>query len=62
MFAPVVDFIFLQEDDVIPEPPSSDIPRGVLPRLIATLVNRRPQVRALMKDKTVSPAKLLQVQ
>jgi hypothetical protein len=61
MSAPVVDFLFLQEDDVIPEPPSSDVPQGVLPRLIATLVNRRRQVKALMKDKTASTAKLLQV-
>ncbi|KAG6887799.1 hypothetical protein C0995_012659 [Termitomyces sp. Mi166 len=47
-------------DERIPEPPSSDVPQGVLPRLIATLVNRRRQVKSLMKDKTASPAQLLQ--
>jgi DNA polymerase elongation subunit (family B) len=47
--------------DRIPEPPSPDVPQGVLPRLIATLVNRRRQVKALMKDKSISHSKLLQV-
>ncbi|KAK0203170.1 hypothetical protein DFS33DRAFT_1345437 [Desarmillaria ectypa] len=35
-------------------------PQGVLPQLIATLVNRRRQVKSLMKDKTATPAQLLQ--
>ncbi|KAF5385769.1 hypothetical protein D9615_002206 [Tricholomella constricta] len=47
-------------EDKIPEPPSSDVPQGVLPRLIATLVNRRRQVKSLMKDKTATPSQLLQ--
>lgn len=37
------------------------VPQGVLPRLIATLVSRRRQVKNLMKDKDVTHAKLLQV-
>jgi DNA polymerase alpha subunit A len=48
-------------EEKIPEPPPPDTPQGVLPRLIATLVNRRRQVKSLMKDKTASQAKLLQV-
>ncbi|KAF8621892.1 hypothetical protein AX15_007444 [Amanita polypyramis BW_CC] len=44
----------------IPDPPSSDVTQGVLPRLIATLVNRRRQVKSLMKDKSQPHAKLLQ--
>ncbi|KAG5716236.1 DNA polymerase alpha catalytic subunit [Termitomyces sp. T112] len=62
-----IDFTTVESVDVdengeekIPEPPSSDVPHGVLPRLIATLVNRRRQVKSLMKDKTASPAQLLQ--
>ncbi|KAF8507515.1 hypothetical protein BU17DRAFT_78091 [Hysterangium stoloniferum] len=47
-------------EEKIPEPPSSDVPQGVLPRLIATLVNRRRQVKALMKDRDATPAKILQ--
>ena len=35
--------------------------QGVLPRLIATLVSRRRQVKSLMKDKTATQQKLLQV-
>lgn len=51
------------EDDVdkIPEIPSSETKQGVLPRLIATLVNRRKMVKSLMKDKSASQAKQLQV-
>ncbi|KAF8330465.1 ribonuclease H-like domain-containing protein, partial [Amanita rubescens] len=47
-------------EEKIPDPPSSDIAQGVLPRLIATLVSRRRQVKSLMKDKTLPHAKLLQ--
>ncbi|KAF5332256.1 hypothetical protein D9611_008203 [Ephemerocybe angulata] len=47
-------------DDKIPEPPSSDVPQGVLPRLIATLVSRRRQVKSLMKDKSATPARIMQ--
>ncbi|KAF9244111.1 hypothetical protein BU15DRAFT_86076 [Melanogaster broomeanus] len=47
-------------DDNIPEPPSSDVPQGILPRLIATLVQRRRQVKSLMKDRSTTHAKLLQ--
>ncbi|KAF9219738.1 hypothetical protein BS17DRAFT_760418 [Gyrodon lividus] len=49
-----------EADDKIPEPPGSDVPQGVLPRLIATLVQRRRQVKSLMKDRSVTHAKLLQ--
>ncbi|KAI0272419.1 hypothetical protein BC834DRAFT_921889 [Gloeopeniophorella convolvens] len=48
------------DDDKIPEPPSSGVPQGVLPRLIATLVSRRRQVKGLMKDRSLPHAKLLQ--
>ncbi|KAF9469285.1 DNA polymerase alpha catalytic subunit [Collybia nuda] len=47
-------------EERIPEPPSSEVPQGVLPRLIATLVNRRKQVKSLMKDKSASHSKILQ--
>lgn len=49
------------EEDKIPDVPESGIPQGVLPRIIATLVSRRKQVKALMKDKSASAAKLKQV-
>jgi DNA polymerase alpha subunit A len=49
------------QDDKIPEPPGSEVSQGVLPRLIATLVSRRRQVKSLMKDRSLSTAKLLQV-
>lgn len=38
--------------------PSSDQDQGVLPRLIATLVNRRREVKKLMKDKRATPEQL----
>ncbi len=49
------------EEEKIPEPPSSDVPQGVLPRLIAGLVGRRRHVKSLMKDRSTTPAKMLQV-
>ncbi|KAH6889074.1 DNA polymerase alpha catalytic subunit [Coprinopsis sp. MPI-PUGE-AT-0042] len=47
-------------EEKIPDPPSKEVAAGVLPRLIANLVNRRKQVKSLMKDKSATPAKLLQ--
>ncbi|TFK90825.1 hypothetical protein K466DRAFT_516455 [Polyporus arcularius HHB13444] len=47
-------------EEKIPEPPSTEVSQGVLPRLIATLVSRRRQVKSLMKDKKATPAQLLQ--
>ncbi|PWN36069.1 uncharacterized protein FA14DRAFT_160961 [Meira miltonrushii] len=46
--------------DKMPEIPSSDVSQGVLPRLISTLVQRRRQVKGLMKDRNASAAKQLQ--
>ncbi|WVQ83810.1 hypothetical protein IAT38_005954 [Cryptococcus sp. DSM 104549] len=49
-----------EEEDVVPKVPAGDVPQGVLPRIIATLVNRRRQVKGLMKDKSATPAKIAQ--
>ncbi|ORY24867.1 hypothetical protein BCR39DRAFT_312260 [Naematelia encephala] len=48
------------EEEKIPDVPGSEVAQGVLPRIIATLVGRRRQVKTLMKDKTASPAQLQQ--
>lgn len=42
----------------MPEVPDSDQPLGILPRLIATLVSRRREVKKLMKDKSATPEEL----
>ncbi|PPQ69598.1 hypothetical protein CVT26_001586 [Gymnopilus dilepis] len=47
-------------EEKIPDPPPAETPQGVLPRLIATLVSRRRQVKSLMKDRSATPAQLLQ--
>lgn len=47
-------------EEKMPEVPSTEMKQGILPRLIATLVNRRKQVKSLMKDKSASAAKQLQ--
>lgn len=48
----------LSEDgDEVPEVPT-DQEQGILPRLIATLVSRRRQVKSLMKDKNATPEQL----
>ena len=55
-----VDRAEIGDGDEVPEIPSSDVGQGVLPHLIATLVNRRRQVKGLMKDKTAPALKQLQ--
>jgi DNA polymerase alpha subunit A len=49
------------DEEKIPDVPGGEAGQGVLPRIIATLVGRRRQVKSLMKDKSASPAKLQQV-
>lgn len=44
----------------VPDIPSSDVSQGVLPNLIAKLVERRRQVKSLMKDKRAPAHKQLQ--
>ncbi|KAG9017950.1 DNA-directed DNA polymerase alpha catalytic subunit pol1 [Tulasnella sp. 427] len=48
------------DEEKIPDPPADDVPQGVLPRLIATLVNRRRQVKNLMKDPKATASQLMQ--
>ncbi|KAL2752587.1 hypothetical protein ACRALDRAFT_1052369 [Sodiomyces alcalophilus JCM 7366] len=53
-----VDRSALQDDeDTVPEVPE-DKEQGILPKLIATLVSRRRQVKNLMKDKNATPEEL----
>ncbi|PPQ65503.1 hypothetical protein CVT24_010799 [Panaeolus cyanescens] len=47
-------------DDEIPEVPPQEAEQGVLPRLISTFVKRRRQVKSFMKDRSATPAQLLQ--
>jgi DNA polymerase alpha subunit A len=48
-------------EEKIPEPPFSHVAEGILPRLIAMLVSWRWQVKALMKDKSPTPERIIQV-
>lgn len=47
----------LEDDDAVPDVPTNQ-DQGILPRLIATLVSRRRQVKSLMKDKKATPEQL----
>lgn len=47
-----------ENEEKVPEVPSSDQSQGILPRLIATLVGRRREVKKLMKDKRATPEEL----
>ncbi|CAI7595452.1 unnamed protein product [Penicillium bialowiezense] len=47
-----------ENEEKVPDVPSSDQEQGVLPRLIATLVGRRREVKKLMKDKRATPEQL----
>ena len=42
------------DDDKVPDVPSDTANKGILPRLIRTLVNRRREVKKLMKDKNAT--------
>ncbi|PYH47528.1 DNA-directed DNA polymerase alpha catalytic subunit POL1 [Aspergillus saccharolyticus JOP 1030-1] len=46
------------KEEKVPEVPSSEQEQGILPRLIATLVGRRREVKKLMKDKRATPEQL----
>ncbi|KAJ3125693.1 DNA-directed DNA polymerase alpha catalytic subunit pol1 [Nowakowskiella sp. JEL0407] len=43
-----------EKEEKVPDVPDSKLERGILPKLLATLVNRRRQVKGLMKDPKVS--------
>ncbi|TPX76601.1 DNA-directed DNA polymerase [Chytriomyces confervae] len=44
------------DDDTVPTPPDSSVPQGILPKLLATLVERRRAVKSLMKSPKLSEA------
>lgn len=45
-------------EEKVPDVPSEDQKQGILPKLIATLVSRRRQVKGLMKDKKATTEQL----
>ncbi|OJJ46706.1 hypothetical protein ASPZODRAFT_152142 [Penicilliopsis zonata CBS 506.65] len=47
-----------ENEEKVPQVPSSDQEQGILPRLIATLVGRRREVKKLMKDKRATADQL----
>ncbi|KAJ3026454.1 UNVERIFIED_CONTAM: DNA-directed DNA polymerase alpha catalytic subunit pol1 [Siphonaria sp. JEL0065] len=44
------------DDETVPEPPDPSVPQGILPKLLATLVERRRAVKGLMKNPKLSEA------
>lgn len=47
-----------EDDEQCPEVPGDTANKGILPRLIRTLVQRRREVKKLMKDKTATPEQI----
>ncbi|KAJ1818574.1 DNA-directed DNA polymerase alpha catalytic subunit pol1, partial [Coemansia sp. RSA 2599] len=47
--------------DAIPEAPLPDLPQGILPRLLRTLVDRRRQVKQLLRQPNLSPEEAAQL-
>ncbi|KAL2314433.1 DNA polymerase alpha catalytic subunit [Schizosaccharomyces pombe] len=47
-------------DDQIPDTPSASANQGIFPRLIANLVERRRQIKGLLKDNSATPTQRLQ--
>ncbi|RKP25111.1 DNA polymerase family B-domain-containing protein [Syncephalis pseudoplumigaleata] len=52
--------ILFMDGDQVPEVPDSDLDNGILPRLLATLVDKRRQVKGLMKDAKCTPVEYAQ--
>jgi DNA polymerase alpha subunit A len=50
----------LENNEELPDVPNKSIQQGVLPRLLSTLVNRRREVKKLLKDPTSTPAEKAQ--
>jgi DNA polymerase alpha subunit A len=46
------------DEEQVPDVPASSMERGILPKLISTLVERRKAVKSAMKDKTATPEQL----
>ncbi|KAJ3182355.1 DNA-directed DNA polymerase alpha catalytic subunit pol1 [Geranomyces variabilis] len=49
-----------READELPELPDAELAKGILPRLLGTLVDRRRVVKNLMKDARATPVELAQ--
>ena len=47
-----------EDEDRVPEVPENTADKGILPRLIRTLVNRRREVKKLMKDRNATVEQL----
>ncbi|RWA11726.1 hypothetical protein EKO27_g3374 [Xylaria grammica] len=56
-FTTVERSALLEDEDSVPEVPTEH-EQGILPKLIATLVSRRRQVKSLMKDRNATPEQL----
>ncbi|KAI8922812.1 DNA polymerase family B-domain-containing protein [Entophlyctis helioformis] len=48
------------EGDHMPDPPEPTVAKGILPKLLGTLVDRRRLVKGLMKDPRTTPEELAQ--
>ncbi|KAI9303501.1 DNA polymerase family B-domain-containing protein [Cunninghamella echinulata] len=47
--------------EAVPNIPEQNLPQGILPRLLKTLVERRRQVKNMMKDTKISKAEMMQL-
>jgi DNA polymerase alpha subunit A len=56
------DYSSTEAAERMPSPPESGTPQGLLPKILASLVNRRRQIKTMMKDPKISPGGLAQLQ
>lgn len=53
---PRADFNRTQKEEDLPDYPGPEVPQGILPRLLHSLVSRRKEVKKLLKDPRTTPA------
>ena len=53
--------MFQDNEERVPDIPDSGLPQGILPKLLASLVDRRRQVKRLLKDPHIAESVRMQV-
>ncbi|KAI0244386.1 DNA-directed DNA polymerase alpha catalytic subunit pol1 [Massospora cicadina] len=50
------------DEDTLPDVPADDAPHGILPEILKKLIQQRYEVKKLLKDRAITPAKAVEVE